>query len=94
MKKVQAYIAVRGSLNANENADVPAEQMALYSRINRPVLNQRVEQNALVCLALAFPQHGPGCGMSTESISNACYFDVCTMDYRKWPAPWLRSSNE
>src|SRR5262249_40090527 len=42
MKKVQAYIAVRGSSNANENADVPGERMALYSRINRPVLNHRV----------------------------------------------------
>src|SRR6267142_2804578 len=31
MKKVQAYIAVRGSDNASENADVPSERMALYS---------------------------------------------------------------
>ena len=30
MRKMQAYIAVRGSANANENADVPADRMALY----------------------------------------------------------------
>jgi len=42
MKKMQAYIAVRGSANANENADVPADRMALYSRVTRPVLNYRV----------------------------------------------------
>ena len=29
MKKVQAYMAIRGSANANENADVPSDRMAL-----------------------------------------------------------------
>ncbi len=29
MKKMQAYIAVRGSANANENADVPGDRMSL-----------------------------------------------------------------
>jgi len=33
MRKVQAYIAVRGSANANEAADVPGEKMSLYSRV-------------------------------------------------------------
>src|SRR5438552_12712343 len=37
MRKMQAYIAIRGSNNANENADVPSDRMALYSRITRPV---------------------------------------------------------
>src|SRR5271157_5358273 len=36
MKKMQAYIAVRGSANANESADVASERMALYSRTTRP----------------------------------------------------------
>src|SRR5438105_3579555 len=39
MKRMQAYIAVRGSANANENADVPPGRLALYSRIPRPVLH-------------------------------------------------------
>src|SRR3954470_12934726 len=34
MKKVQAYIAVRGSENANENADVASDRMSLFSRVN------------------------------------------------------------
>src|SRR2546421_1936572 len=42
MKKVQAYIAVRGSANANEASDVDSERMSLYSRMLRPVLNYRV----------------------------------------------------
>src|SRR5690348_7136605 len=44
MKKMQAYIAIRGSLNANENADVDSGRMSLYARITRPVLNQRVNK--------------------------------------------------
>jgi len=82
MKKVQAYIAVRGSLNANENADVPAEQMALYSRITRPVLNQRVDKTRWCVLRWPSPSMAQGAGMSTEAFERL-YFDVCTMDYRK-----------
>src|SRR5437667_9105860 len=32
MKKMQAYIAIRGAANVSETADVPADRMALYSR--------------------------------------------------------------
>src|SRR3954467_36348 len=31
MRKVQSYIAIRGSSNANENADVPSNLMSLYA---------------------------------------------------------------
>jgi aminopeptidase len=82
MKKMQAYIAVRGSANANENADVPAERMALYSRITRPVLNQRVDKTRWCVLRWPSPSMAQGAGMSTEAFENL-YFDVCTMDYRK-----------
>src|ERR1044071_340186 len=44
MKKVQAYIAVRGADNANENSDVPGDRMSLFSRITRPILNWRVNK--------------------------------------------------
>ena len=44
MKKVQSYIAIRGSANTSENSDVPSERMALYSRLTRPVLNYRVNK--------------------------------------------------
>src|SRR5258708_6773689 len=39
MKKMDAYVAIRGAENASENSDVPSDRMALYSRIFRPVLN-------------------------------------------------------
>lgn len=82
MKKVQAYIALRGSANANENADVPSERLALYSRITRPVLNYRVNKTRWCVLRWPSPSMAQGAAMSTEAFENL-YFEVCTMDYRK-----------
>src|SRR5258708_29043897 len=50
MKKLQAYIAIRGSANASEAADVDIKRMSLYSRILRPVLNYRVNHTRWVVL--------------------------------------------
>ena len=82
MKKVQAYIAIRGSENANENADVPSERMALYARLNRPVLNYRVNKTRWCVLRWPTPSMAQGAGMSTEAFEDL-YFNVCTMDYRR-----------
>ncbi|MEY2428541.1 MAG: aminopeptidase [Verrucomicrobiota bacterium] len=82
MKKVQAYIAIRGSGNASENSDVPGDRMALYSRITRPVLNHRVNKTRWCVLRWPTPSMAQGAGMSTEAFENL-YFDVCTMDYRR-----------
>ena len=82
MKKMAAYIAIRGSENASENADVPGDRMALYSRITRPVLNYRVSKTRWCVLRWPSPSMAQAAGMSTESFENL-YFDVCTMDYRK-----------
>src|SRR6266850_1862679 len=82
MKKMQAYIAIRGSDNANENADVPSERMALYSRTIRPVLNHRVGKTRWCVLRWPTPSMAQSAGMSTEAFEDF-YFEVCTMDYRK-----------
>jgi aminopeptidase len=82
MKKMQAYIAIRGSGNASENADVASDRMALYSRTNRPVLNYRVSKTRWCVLRWPTPSMAQAAGMSTEAFENL-YFDVCTMDYRK-----------
>jgi aminopeptidase len=82
MKRMQAYIAVRGSSNANENADVPGDRMALYTKVLRPVLNYRVNKTRWVVLRWPSPSMAQAANMSTEAFENF-YFDVCTMDYRK-----------
>ena len=82
MKKMQSYIAIRGSANANETADVASERMALYARITRPVLNQRVNKTRWCVLRWPSPSMAQSAGMSTEAFEDL-YFDVCTMNYRK-----------
>jgi aminopeptidase len=82
MKKVQAYIAIRGSLNASENADVPPDRMSLYSRITRPVLDYRVNRTRWCVLRWPTPSMAQAASMSTEVFENL-YFDVCTMNYAK-----------
>jgi aminopeptidase len=82
MKKMQAYIAVRGSANATENADVASDRLGLYSRTTRPVLNYRVSKTRWCVLRWPTPSMAQAAGMSTEAFENL-YFDVCTLDYRK-----------
>jgi aminopeptidase len=82
IRKMHAYIAIRGSHNANENADVPSDRMALYTKTTRPVLNYRVDKTRWVVLRWPSPSMAQSANMSTEAFENF-YFDVCTMNYRK-----------
>jgi aminopeptidase len=82
MRKMQAYIAVRGSDNTSENADVPSRQMALFSKATRPVLNYRVNHTRWCVLRWPTPSMAQAAGMSTEAFENL-YFDVCTLDYAR-----------
>lgn len=82
MKKMQAYIAIRGSENASENSDVPSDRMTMYSRVIRPVLNYRVNKTRWCVLRWPTPSMAQAAGMSTEAFEDL-YFNVCTMDYRK-----------
>ena len=48
MKKMQAYIAIRGADNMNENSDVPGDRMQLYSKRHPAGAGLSREQDALV----------------------------------------------
>jgi len=82
MKKMQAYIAIRGADNMNENSDVPSDRMQLYSKVLRPVLDYRVNKTRWCVLRWPTPSMAQAAGMSTEAFENL-YFDVCTMNYAK-----------
>jgi aminopeptidase len=82
MKRVQAYIAMRGADNANESSDVPSDVMALYSKAVRAVLDQRVNKTRWCVLRWPSPSMAQGAGMSTEAFEDF-YFEVCTMNYPK-----------
>src|SRR5438552_11609025 len=82
MKKMNAYIAVRGSNNITELSDVPAERMKLMAKIMRPVQDQRVKKTRWVVLRWPTPSMAQLAGMSTEAFEDF-FFTVCTLDYQK-----------
>jgi aminopeptidase len=82
MKKMDAYIAIRGSDNISELADVPTDRMKLLARKMRPVQDQRVQKTKWVVLRWPTPAMAQLAGMSTESFEDF-FFKVCTLDYRK-----------
>jgi aminopeptidase len=82
MKKMDAYIGLRGSNNITEMSDIPAEQMKLVAKKMRPVQDQRVKKTKWVVLRWPTPSMAQLAGMSTEAFEDF-YFDVCTLDYRK-----------
>src|ERR1700730_8701575 len=82
MKKMDAYIALRGSNNITELSDVSVNKMQLIAKKMRPVTDQRVKKTKWVVLRWLTPSMAQLASMSTEALENF-YFDVCTLDYRK-----------
>src|SRR5436305_8477283 len=82
MKQIDAYIAVRGSHNITEQADVPTNQMKLIAKKMRPVQDQRVQKTKWVVLRWPTPAMAQLASMSTEAFEDF-FFEVCTLDYRK-----------
>ena len=82
MERVQAYIALRGSRNINEMADVAGEKMALYNaHYLKPVhFDCRIKQTRWCVLRIPGPGMAQQAGMSTEGFESF-YFDVCNLDY-------------
>jgi aminopeptidase len=82
MKKLDAYIAIRGSDNISELADVPIDRMKLVAKKLRPLQDQRVQKTKWVVLRWPTPAMAQLAGMSTEAFENF-FFKVCTLDCRK-----------
>ena len=82
MRKMDAYVALRGSNNITELSDVPAEKMKLIAKKMRSVQDQRVKKTKWVVLRWPTPSMAQLAGMSTEAFEDF-YFEVCTLDYRK-----------
>ena len=82
MKKMHAYIGLRGSNNITELSDVPVEKMKLIAKKMRPIQDHRVKKTKWVVLRWPTPSMAQLAGMSTEAFEDF-YFQVCTLDYRK-----------
>jgi aminopeptidase len=83
MKKLDAYIGLRGSANTSEMSDVPSVVMQKYAKISRPALDQRVNHTKWVVLRWPTPSMAQSAGMSTEAFEDF-YFRACTFDYSKF----------
>jgi aminopeptidase len=82
MKQMNAYIALRGSDNIFEAADVPGSRVKLVSRIMKPVIDHRVNRTKWVVLRWPTPAMAQQASMSTEAFEDF-YFRVCTLDYAR-----------
>lgn len=82
MKKMQAYIAVRGSHNIAEMSDVPDDKMRLIAGTMRPVMDWRINKTKWVVLRWPTPGMAQQANMSTAAFEDF-YFKVCTLDYAR-----------
>ena len=82
MKKMHAYIAVRGSHNITEMADVPDEKMRLIAGVLRPVIDWRINKTKWVVLRWPTPAMAQQAQMSTPAFEDF-FFKVCTLDYSR-----------
>jgi aminopeptidase len=82
MKQMDAYVALRGSENIFEAADVPSSRVQLISRIMKPVIDRRVNKTKWVVLRWPTPAMAQQAAMSTEAFEDF-YFKVCTLNYAR-----------
>ena len=82
MKKMDAYIAMRGSHNITELSDVPIDRMKLVAKKCGQCRTSGCRKPSGSCCAGRLPSMAQLAGMSTEAFEDF-YFDVCTLDYRK-----------
>jgi aminopeptidase len=82
MGQMDAYIALRGSDNIFEAADVPSARVQLVSRLMKPVIDHRVNKTKWVVLRWPTSAMAQQATMSTEAFEDF-YFRVCTLDYAR-----------
>lgn len=84
MRKMNAYIGIRASLNSSEMGAVPTEKMKIYmEKFSTPVHSELRVRNTKWCV-LRYPNHAMAqlAGVATELFEDF-YFDVCNLDYGK-----------
>ena len=67
MKRMQAYIAIRGADNAMENCDIDDAKMLMYRKMTKETLDYRVNKTKWCVLRWPNPSMAQGAKMSTEA---------------------------
>jgi aminopeptidase len=82
MRSMEAYVAIRGAHNITEFSDVDPGKMQLAMKLQRPVIDHRVNHTKWVVLRWPTPSMAQMAGKSTEAFEDF-FFKVCTLDYSK-----------
>jgi aminopeptidase len=84
MEQMDCYVAVRGSDNVAENADVPAEKMKIYETYYQTPVHHEIRVKKTRWVVLRYPNASMAqlANMSTEAFEDF-YFKVCNLDYAK-----------
>jgi len=82
MKKMQAYIALRGSDNVFESSDISSDRMRDYMHHMKKTLDYRVKKTRWCVLRWPNPSMAQQAKMSTESFEDF-FFKVCTLNYAR-----------
>ena len=87
MKKMDAYIGIRGGNNALEFSDVPEKNMQLESEFYLHPVHHDIRVKRTKWVILRYPNEGmaQSAGMSTDAFEKF-YFDVCNLDYSRMDA--------
>ncbi|MBQ8971247.1 MAG: aminopeptidase [Lachnospiraceae bacterium] len=84
MEAMDCYIGIRGSDNASELSDVPAERMSLYDRLYSTPVHHDIRVKKTRWVVLRYPNDAMAqlSNMSTEAFEDF-YYQVCCLDYSK-----------
>ena len=82
MKAMDAYIAIRGSENVFENADLPTADLKLAMKVLKPVLDWRVKETKWCILRWPSSSMAQQAKMSSETFRDF-FFDACCMNYSR-----------
>jgi aminopeptidase len=84
MDQMDCYVAVRGTDNVAENADVPADRMKLYETYYQTPVHHEIRVKKTRWVVLRYPNAAMAqlANMSVEGFEDF-YFNVCNLDYAK-----------
>ncbi len=84
MKDMQAYVGIRGALNASDWSDVPGEKMNIYQSRWFKTVHSEIRVPKTKWVVMRYPNNcmAQMANMSTEQFEDF-YFNVCTLDYAK-----------
>ena len=85
IRKMDAYIALRGSENTYAMSDIPVARQNMISRLMRRVQDERINRTRWVVVRWPNPAMAQQARRSTESFEDF-YFRVCTLDYGRMAA--------